>query len=122
MLTDSVYEGLDGGFMLGGVADAYENDDTVWIYSNVIHGHRGLDSHYGYMNCKGWKSWMNNRIMMIYGNEFYLTIDSDSTELGGDNFRGASAIGFDWWASVDSNIVIENNYIEVKNVTPGWGG
>lgn len=117
ILTDSNYAGLDGGFLLGGVPDASFNGDTVWIYNNVVYGHRGLDSHYGYMNCKGVKSKGGNRNVRILNNKFYLTVDTDSTELGGDNFRGRLAIGVDWYAYHDSNMVFENNYFEVKNVS-----
>jgi hypothetical protein len=123
ILTDSVYGGLDGGFLLGGVNAAYANEDTTLIYNNVVHGHRGLDSHYGYMNCKGWKSKGGNHRIRTYNNEFYLTVDTDSTELGGSNFRGDNALGVDWYAGVngtvgqDSSVVFYNNYFEVRNVS-----
>jgi hypothetical protein len=121
--TDSNYAGLDGGIIIGGVPAENNNDDTVWIYGNKIYGHRGLDSHYGYMNCKGAKSKGGNHRYQIYDNEFYLTVDTDSTELGGSNFRGRSAIGVDWYAGVngavgsDTNVVFYNNYIEVRSVS-----
>ncbi|MCK4460935.1 MAG: hypothetical protein KAW46_03985, partial [candidate division Zixibacteria bacterium] len=125
VLTDSNYAGLDGGFILGGVPVAYANEDTTLIYNNVVYGHRGLDTHYGYMNCKGVKSKGGNHRIRIYDNEFYLTVDTDSTELGGSNFRGNDALGVDWYAGVngtvgrDTSVVFYNNYFEIRNVSVG---
>jgi len=118
--ADEVYAGLDGGFYIGStIPDNAYTDDTVMIYNNVVYGHRGLDSYYGYMNCKGIKLGGNNLTMKIFDNEFYLTVDTDSTELGGSNFRGDKAVGFDWYSSGDPTevLIIENNHFEVKNVS-----
>lgn len=119
ILADSNYSGFDVGIMMES-ADGTASS-PIHIYNNYIEGHRGLDAHYGYMNCKGMKYRARNKHVRIYNNTFKVKADGNP----GTTFRGPTCAAMEVLSvamseiQLDSFVVIEDNYFEGFDVDGG---
>jgi len=118
ILADSNYSGFDVGILMEH-ANGTE-DNPILIYNNYIEGHRGLDAHYGYMNCKAMKFRVYNHHVKIYNNTFIVKADgSSSTTFRGPTAQAMEVLSVNLSQGIDSFVVIENNHFEAIDVDGG---
>ena len=119
VLADSSYSGFDCGILMERATGT--SAEHIKIYDNHIEGFRGRDSHYGDLNCKGFKFRDWNWYVDIYDNTFIIKVDGDAET----TFRGPAGSAFEPVflryvhgsdTACDSFVTIENNYMEAEDV------
>ncbi|HET6455556.1 MAG TPA: hypothetical protein VFI02_14215 [Armatimonadota bacterium] len=120
VLADSAFAGCDIAiglqFSLGGAGEANDID----VYNNVTNTHRGFDSWYGHLNCKGVKWRGNNEHVHFYDNDITVSADGDDeTPWRGPSAYACNLMFVYYEGPPDSFLIVENNSFTAIDVDGG---